>query len=260
MNATILIKNRWLLSLIFVVVLLVNYLSSAGIFLSNTQQEISDKYINLLAPIGFTFSIWGVIYAGMAVTIFYELKKQMDEHYLEIYSMQIKPLFAQWMVLNVLWIISWSEEWLLLSFILIAAYARTLLKLMKIISQNKLLRSKNWILKYPVGLHTGWIVFATFANLTTYAVSIGIDGTGKFAVWWTMILMIIAVGVGVYLYAMYGNEALMLPIIWGIFGIAIKHQNSVNFLYANSIICYMAWLLVFIAIGLYLYLTYLKGK
>ena len=33
----------------------------------NTTQELSDKYDNLFTPIGFTFSIWSIIYTLLLV-------------------------------------------------------------------------------------------------------------------------------------------------------------------------------------------------
>ena len=39
-----------------------------GIFLSN-QKNVSDKYELLITPAGFTFSIWGVIFATMAASL-----------------------------------------------------------------------------------------------------------------------------------------------------------------------------------------------
>ncbi len=33
----------------------------------NTTQELSDKYNNLFTPIGFTFSIWSIIYTLLLV-------------------------------------------------------------------------------------------------------------------------------------------------------------------------------------------------
>lgn len=253
------IKQRWFTPLIFFVLLLINYLSASGTLFSSTQQEVSDKYVNLLAPIGFTFSIWSVIYLGVFITIGYEFFKHSNQQFVTIYQNQIKPLFIEWMLLNILWIIAWSEEFLLMAVILIAAYARTLLKITRMISQHTILRSHSWILKWPVGIHTGWIVFATFANLTTYGVSMGMDGIGRFAVVWTIGLIIVAILLGAYFYAKYGNEAIMLPILWGTFGIVMKHRTT-EFIHANRIVMFFAIGALIVGMVLFIYLTYLKSK
>ncbi len=60
-------KKGWhiLAICMFIVTIALNYLAAFGILFPYTQQEISDLHGNLLAPAGFTFSIWGIIYIGV---------------------------------------------------------------------------------------------------------------------------------------------------------------------------------------------------
>src|SRR5699024_7883620 len=60
---------QFLSPILFILVLLINYLSAAGRTFPNTQAEINDQYTNLLSPAGFSFSIWSVIYLGVALTL-----------------------------------------------------------------------------------------------------------------------------------------------------------------------------------------------
>ena len=57
----------------FVITVYVNGLANAIPINGKTTGELSDLYPNLFVPIGFTFSIWGVIYLLLLVFIIYQL-------------------------------------------------------------------------------------------------------------------------------------------------------------------------------------------
>lgn len=252
------VKNRYLLPLIFILDLAINYASALGFILSNTQKEISDQYVNFIAPASFTFSIWAVIYLGILYLLILDFFAKEDTSFISTYRAQIKPLFFEMLIYNFLWIILWSENKILISLIVIAAYARNLIRIMKIISQNKVLRS-HLFLKLSVGLHAGWLVFATVANFVTYLVSIGIDATNGLAVLWSIGLLIIGIGALAYFYAQYGNQAVMLPGIWVLIGLYAKHNDS-NFVNANQTIKFAVIVLLILSLTAYFYFYYLQQK
>lgn len=238
---------RWAAPVLFVLMLLVNYLSSAGVFLPATQAEVSDKYVNLLAPAGITFSIWAVIYIGMAVAISIDFIRPQDDSFATYYRQLILPRMIEWIPLNIVWIICWSNEWILPALVVILLYTMRVMKAVETISGTAKLRENPWLLKYPMGIHLAWLLVASMANLTTYTVSQGLDLTGLVGIIWTVVMMIIIIAVSVYYYTKLGNEAIMPVALWTLVGIFIKHSPMSSFEYKEVSIMYISALLFVIS-------------
>lgn len=60
--------QRISLLVMFIVTVIFNVLTSTGV-IGKTQKELSDKYMTLITPPGYAFSIWGVIYFFWAAFI-----------------------------------------------------------------------------------------------------------------------------------------------------------------------------------------------
>lgn len=236
---------KWATPALFMLVLLLNYFTSFGIILPFSQSEISNQYQNLFAPAGFTFSIWSVIYLGVIVSLTLGFKvSSSHENLAKGYRQLVQPIYIEWMFYNILWTIAWSNDQVLIALIAMVLYARRMLQLMTLISGTAILRQSPWLLKYPTDLHAGWLIVATFANLTTYAVSIGLDGTGTLGFWWAIGMMVASLATVVYYYGKYGNEAIILPVLWALIGIVVKHNPGSGYEHANEL---LAW----IAVGLF---------
>lgn len=236
---------KWATPALFMLVLLLNYFTSIGFILPYTQSELSHHYQNLFAPADFTFSIWAVIYLGVIVSLTLGFKATTSQDNLSKgYRQLVQPIYIEWMFYNILWTIAWSNDQVLIALIAMVLYARRLIQLMTLISGTAILRQSPWLLKYPVGLHAGWLIVATFANLTTYAVSIGLDGVGTLGFWWAVAMMVASLATVIYYYAKYGNEAIVLPALWALIGIIVKHNPGSGYEYANET---LAWL----AVGLF---------
>lgn len=245
---------NWSAPALFVTTLLINYISTTGVIFPNTQADVSDRYVNLLAPAGFAFSIWGVIYFGVILSLSLSFTTSENDPLGKNYREKVVPPFLQWMTFNIIWIITWSYQMIFLSLLTIVLYALTLLKLALTISKTPALQQAPWRLTYPVGLHAGWLATASFVNLTTLLVSWGFDGTGSAAVAWTIAMMVIIVVVVTYFYRKTGNHTLMIPALWALVGIMAKHAPNSAFPYATAVIFYTALGLFILGIAIYVYL------
>jgi len=68
----------------FILVVIVNILANALPLNGKTIAEISDSYPTLIAPAGYVFSIWGIIYALLLVfTIYQALPSQREKPFLQ---------------------------------------------------------------------------------------------------------------------------------------------------------------------------------
>lgn len=251
---------RWATPVLYILLLLLNYLSASGVILPATQAEVSDKYVNLFAPSGITFSIWAVIYLGMAATISIEFIRPNGDHFKTYYRQLIQPRMIEWMALNIVWIISWSNEWILASLIAILLYTSRLMKTVAAISATPALRENPWLLKYPMGLHFGWLIVASMANLTTYTVSQGVDLTGLLGIIWAIIMMVIVIALTAYYYTKFGNEMIMPVALWALVGIFIQHSPMSTFEYKEVAVMYISAVLFVISTVGYVQLNRLQRE
>lgn len=95
----------------------------------NTTQELSDKYDNLFTPIGFTFSIWSVIYTLLLVFSVVPLVNYFrgKEKKNTFTNKNIGYLYAISCLLNGTWILAWQYQYVGLSILVMLGLLATLI-------------------------------------------------------------------------------------------------------------------------------------
>lgn len=229
-------ENKWLLLTIFAVVILINYLSTLGIILPNTQQEVSDSYANYFAPAGFTFSVWGIIYIGVALIIYLEFKHRNNPMFLREYQKHVKPFMIVWMGLNILWTLLWAYEILALSYVVIALYGVVLFLLAKAIRKSSMLSAENLFLVIPVGIHLGWIIVASFGNAMTALTQAQVTGLDTAGLAMTLAFMVVALLLVIGSYILTLNIGVIIVAVWSFAGIVMKHAPNSTFIEPNTLV------------------------
>lgn len=253
--------SQWAVLAGFILVILIHYFASTGVIFPHTPAEITAQYVNLFTPAKLTFYIWPVIYLGAALSISIGFMRREGDALGVYYRQIMTPYFIEWLFYHLLWTILWSYGYVMLALLVVLLYTRTMIRMMTVISGTPALRQAPWLLKYPVGFHTGWLIATSFMTLTIYALSIGVDATGTMAVWWTIAMMLIALSTVAYYYAKYGNVMVILPVLWMLVGVMVQHMtNQADFAYATSIIFWAALIFLVLGIGVTFYLTMLQKK
>jgi len=107
----------------YIVTLVLNYVSTSGLINDTDQAELSDKYGLPITPPGWAFSIWGIIYIWQAAWLFYityHAIKYRDE--LQSTLPFGKTFYISWIlscVFNGAWIILFAFEELTISALLL---------------------------------------------------------------------------------------------------------------------------------------------
>lgn len=240
---------QFLSPILFILVLLINYLSATGRTFPNTQAEINDQYTNLLSPAGFSFSIWSVIYLGVALTLAVRYIKGNDQRFLKEYK-KLEPFNWAWMILNIGWIITFTYDQLAVSTFLIVLYAMALGYLSFKVTSTPALHDALLLLKWPIGLHFGWLIVAAFPNLTTVFVKYGLDGVGMAGVAWTVVAMILIILASLYFFRTHENIAIFLPALWALIGILVKQSPNSDFPFASTTVFILSIILLIGGVGL----------
>lgn len=207
-----------ILNLFFYFVTLgVNYLGSSGFFAGNSQKDISDEYMTLISPAPFTFSIWGVIYTLVLVTLVYLFIKRKETRVSKL-ALMISPWFIVSSLCNMAWIVAFSYERLFLSMILIIGLLFSLFLIIGKIYTHRF-EVPSTLAGLSFTLYAAWVTIATVVNTSLLLVQLDWNGFGISYSVWTLITLGIAIAFVLVYLSKYKNAAFPLPLAWAFFGI-----------------------------------------
>ncbi|WP_404467140.1 tryptophan-rich sensory protein [Planococcus rifietoensis] len=202
----------------------VNYLGSSGFFNGNTQKDISDKYMTLISPAPFTFSIWGVIYTLVLVTLVYLFIKRKDDKVSRLVLL-ISPLFIASSLFNMGWIVAFSYEALGISTLLILGLLFSLLFIVERIYKHRT-EFPSTLAGLAFTLYSGWVFIATIVNISLLLVQLEWNGFGISDSVWTTIVLGIAIVFVLFYLSRFKNAAFPIPLAWAFFGIYSSYANG----------------------------------
>ncbi|MFP4568344.1 MAG: tryptophan-rich sensory protein [Candidatus Woesearchaeota archaeon] len=254
---SILLKILALVSFLGVVV--VNFLANFLPINNVATGAVSDSYPNLFAPIGLTFSIWGVIYLALFFFILYSFNVFGEVKRKDLVD-KINIYFIISSVANIVWIFLWHYDLIGLSIIAMITILVCLILIVNLIVFEKkpLSYGEYFLLRFPFSIYFGWITVATIANITTFLVSINWQGFGVSDVIWTIIILLVGAIIGVIVSIRNSDSAYVLVLLWAYFGILLKHISidGFNLEYSSIISAVIFCMAVFVLVLGYLLKKY----
>lgn len=231
------------LTLIFALVL--NSLQGSVLFDGVTVGEISNTYNSLIAPAGYAFAIWGIIYLMLILFVV----NQWVAWYRNKQDRELKQTgiwFAMSNMANGLWIVAWLNGYFGLSVIIIFILLLSLIVLtirLKLEVWNAPMRTIAFVW-WPITIYLGWIVVASVANVAVWLVSMNWNGGIFTPVTWTIIMIGMATLIYLSLIFTRNMREAALVGIWAFIAIAMKHWNIydqiVNAALIASVILFIA--------------------
>lgn len=196
-----------------------NVLSVTGRINAVTPEMVSAKYHSLVTPASYAFTIWTLIYAGLAAFTLFQLRTAESTK-----LNKVRTLYILSCVLNCGWIFMWHREQILGCFILILILLCTLL-LIAVRVQAASNMKEYWFIKVPFELYGGWVVIAAAANFGALLSYFG-AGLSSPAVMWTSIAAIfIATGAAIVMRAFLRNFIFPLATAWGAAAVGIGQSG-----------------------------------
>jgi len=232
----------------------VNGIGGSGIFY-NTIGGLSDKYPLDITPSGWAFSIWGIIYLWLGISIvfivFTIFKKDSDE--LKLYmnppviDLKFSFILTLNFCLNVAWLFTWDREQIVSACAVLVFMAITnavstgILAINLSLGNHELLRSKKiyyWAYVFVLngmGIYTTWTVIASLLNLghaLRYVSEVSMKDTSNVSL---SLLLVLSV-----LYFLFENTTLdkklrflftpYLVLIWALTAIVTKEAGDFTIL------------------------------
>lgn len=211
-------------SISFIVMLALNYLSSTDV------GDIADQEQAIIQPAGYVFSIWGLIYLLLLIWLIRLFISRNGEKLIS--KLQYWPPAN--FILNGLWIVAFTQEWFLSSVIIILALLTTLIVIYKKIDQNPL----HWFNRIPFSVYFAWGTVATIVNVFRWLLDLEVEeflGLNEYQ--WTLILLIIATGIAMFVSLVHLDWIYPLVFVWTYVGIIVEHENQ---LFLLMVVCAMA--------------------
>jgi hypothetical protein len=244
------IKRLAFLNLIaFIIMVTVNALANILPINDVTTGELSDAIENLFVPIGFTFAIWGLIYAMLGIFIIYQFVSIRNRRN-TLFITDIGILFILNALANAAWIVSWHYRHVLISLVLMVVILITLILIsLRQTTYRWIEPSERFSVNLAFNVYLGWISVATIANITAVLVVYKWGGFGISAQIWTMIVIAVAIMLALVAVLLKREWAYALVIDWAILGIFLKRYMAEGFMYPGIIwICIIGMICITISV------------
>jgi hypothetical protein len=204
----------------FLAVIVVNSIAG-GTKLLNGQNtaDVSAAYPTLVTPAGFTFSIWGVIYALLFVFVVFQL---LPRHRQDSFNSQVSYLFILSSISNIAWLFLWQYDYISVSALMILVLLLSLIAiyLRLHVGRSKAPRSERLSVHLPISVYLGWITVASIVNVSSALVSVNWSGLGIAPAVWAELVIVVALVITLVVLGTRRDIAYGLVIAFALVGIA----------------------------------------
>ncbi len=242
------INIKSLLNLVaLLITLLVNGLANELPLNGQTTSEISAKVPVLFTPVPFTFAIWSIIYLFLMAFAFYQVLPSQQHA-------PFRERIGYWFIVscgwNCLWLFLWHYEHFVGTLVAMAGLLGSLIMIYQSLNIGRLQVSRwnTFLVHVPFSLYLGWITAAALANIAIVLCALNLDSLRLPPILFTIILLLIATGLGTFMILRRNEIAYALAIAWALVGIAVRHQQTLPVLAipAAALACAVVITLVFV--------------
>ncbi|SDK86725.1 tryptophan-rich sensory protein [Lacicoccus qingdaonensis] len=205
-------QRKWVIGYFtaFIIMIIMNY--SVGSDVGN----VADENPTIIQPAGFAFAIWGLIYVLIfiwMIKLFFSKNEQPS----------ITERLKYWpiinFILNGIWIVVFTQQWMIISTIVILLLLFTLIKIHIVISAELY----HWYDRLPFSIYFGWVTIASIVNIFTAFSNYNIDSfLGTDELIWTIIAIIAAALIGLFIAWFLSDWLYPLVLLWPFFGIFME--------------------------------------
>lgn len=192
-----------------------------------TIGEISQQLFGsvLITPASYAFAIWGLIYIGLiSLAIYQALPSQRTDPIMRKvgYKLAIASL-AQ-----IIWVICFLYRQYAASFLaMVCILLPSIGAYWSLPFKTRISQWQKWLIRTPISIYLAWISVATIVNGAIVLESWRWGGWGISAVWWTVIMLLVA-GFITHLVTIPRLDLAYAGVfIWAEIAIAIKNSDVV---------------------------------
>ncbi|WP_342387589.1 tryptophan-rich sensory protein [Salinicoccus bachuensis] len=209
-------QKKWAIGYLvaFIFMIFVNYLTTTNV------GGVANDNESIIQPAGFAFSIWGLIYILLFAWVIKAFFAKTWEGSMA-YRLKFWPIVN--FLLNAVWIIVFTQQWIFASVIVIIALLYTLAEMYSTMTET----GYHWFDRLPFSIYFAWVTVATIVNIFTLAVDNNVEsilGLGELA--WTNLILIVATLIGVAIALYFRDWLYPLVFTWPYFAIYTKNDGE----------------------------------
>jgi len=242
-------KKAWINLAFLVLTLAVNTLGATGLINGLSQKQISDRYLTLITPSPATFSIWGIIYSLLFISMIIMIVKKNDPYYQKAVD-RLSTLYRISCLFNIVWIVAFSYVLVELSTLFILGFVITLALLG--IQLLKIHEGRRWLLPLSFGLYSGWLFIATVVNAAAALVKLKWNGFGLSPEVWGILMLSVSIVLLIGVLLKLRNAVFPLPVAWAYYGINqfLKAEDGFGGAYGGLEIVAIAGMAVLVVVAI----------
>lgn len=223
--------------LAFLAMVVTNYFAEAGKIAGETMNSVSVKYQTMFTPADYAFSIWGLIYFSLLGFVIFQARDLFKPNDRKNIALQINWWFCVSCLANIFWIISWLNEHLLLSVVIMSILLFSLIKIilntrMELDDEPLSVIGFVW---WPFSFYSGWITVALIANVAALLSTSGWDLLGLTEEFWTIIMIVVTGGINLWITWTRNMREFALVGAWALVAIAVANWNTSLYIVISSI-------------------------
>ena len=210
----------------FVAVIVVNSLAGSTTLIGGRNTaDVSAAFPTLITPAGFTFSIWGIIYALLAAFVIFQF---LPRHRQDSFNNRVNYFFILSCLFNIVWLLLWQYEYIVASvplmFALLLALIAVYLRLDVGRRSDASRGEKLWV-HLPFSVYLGWITIASIADVSSALVSVNWTGLGLSPSVWAQLVVVVALGITLLLLGTRRDPGYGSVVTWALVGIAANQTG-----------------------------------
>jgi benzodiazapine receptor len=234
----------------FILIIVFNILSNAGIIGGQTNADVSAKYESYFTPAGYAFSIWLLIFVALGAFALYQaLPRNVQNEKNE----KIHLLFLFSALAMIGWIFSFNNEVIWLSMIMIfftwlpIAFVYFRLNGLSLLTLPDYCSLDYWFYNWPFTLYFSWLTVANVANFFTLSVKQDWDNINTPE---GSALAITIVGVvALVILLLYSDVFFVAVVVWAVIAVGVK-QSSYEIISFTATACAIILLVAAALLGL----------
>ncbi len=196
-----------------------------GTAVENTSGGVLSADATHLAPAGAAFSIWSVVYLGLAA---YTVWQWLPSQAAAPRQRSIGWLAAASMVLNATWLLVTQQGWIWVSVVVIVVLVLVLGLLVQRLTEHAPTGTlERVVVDGTFGLYLGWVAVAVCANIAAALLSSGVEPGETVADLLAIGVLAVVAALSVLLAARFGGRwAVAAATAWGLTWIAIGRSTE----------------------------------
>ncbi|MBB6449647.1 peptidoglycan biosynthesis protein MviN/MurJ (putative lipid II flippase) [Geomicrobium halophilum] len=199
----------------FILMLFVNYSSATNV------GDVANEQPALIQPASYAFSIWGLIYVLLFLWILKGLFARGEQKQIFKNTQVLIPVNF---LLNSAWIITFTQEYIFMSTVVIFLLLLSLIILYRTVSRNE---SSGMVERIPFSIYIGWVSVASVVNVFTgFARSDATQFLGVGELGWTIAMLILLLVVAVMFTRMNRDVWYPLVFIWAYLATYIRSEEE----------------------------------